>query len=290
MNYRHHYDVLIIGGGSQLGRACLPKLFAAGVNTSVANRRLMGNDDIFFDLMYSDPETVFSDIYCSSVLFLSAITNQKMVDSNTKVAYYINVTQTKRVLKYFLDRGVRIIFPSTNLIFDGQRAFASENCDRIPQSFYASCKAEVEDYLQAYSAATIVRLPKVLSHSSPVIAGWIGGLRAGRVVSAFSNVVISPISINFATMVLLAIIKKNVPGVIQVSGAVDLSYYNFAKLLAKSLDCDVSKVLPQHAKLASGAKFASMDDARMVKELGFRNQPVLDLLDDIKELKSLSSL
>ena len=74
----------------------------------------------------------------------------------------INVESTKTMIDDLLALGVKIIFTSTEFVFDGNRGMYNEKDQINPILLYGEQKAEIERYLQTIAPeACILRLAKV---------------------------------------------------------------------------------------------------------------------------------
>jgi dTDP-4-dehydrorhamnose reductase len=169
----------------------------------------------------------------------------------------VNVTNTVELGKRLLATGAGVIFMSSNAVFSGLEPFPTESHKPDPYTDYGRQKAEAEQGLLGVHASMtnapplmIVRLTKVVARINPLIASWIENLRAGIGISAFEDRRLSPISLGYTVESLVRIAKKGNPGIYHVSGSRDLSYYEFACLLASSLGADPELVTPVLADVA----------------------------------------
>jgi dTDP-4-dehydrorhamnose reductase len=88
----------------------------------------------------------------------------------------------------------------------------------------------------------IVRLTKVVALDNPLIDSWIQNLRSGNQIKAFENRMLSPISLKNTIKKLVKIAGVGRSGIYHISGSNDLSYYNFACLLASALGANPALV------------------------------------------------
>jgi dTDP-4-dehydrorhamnose reductase len=136
------------------------------------------------------------------------------------------------------------------------------------------------------AAGSVLRLSKVISSDMALLRGWIESLKTGRAIRAFSDLTISPIAVDDVTTALLAIAADGAGGIYQMSGAIDVSYFDFARRLANALGADVGLVETDSA-IANGValdeilRFTSLDANRLARLIDFappHPDQVLDLL------------
>jgi len=114
-----------------------------------------------------------------------------------------------------------------------------------PRTEYGRQKVLVEQELRTFGqAAAVVRFTKILSPETPLIRGWIDALRAGREIRPFSDMVMAPVTHEFAVEVLKRIAEDHLSGVFQVSGLQDVSYAEVARYLAHRLGASPALVAP----------------------------------------------
>jgi dTDP-4-dehydrorhamnose reductase len=100
-----------------------------------------------------------------------------------------------------------------------------------------------------------MRLGKVLTPEQPLIARWIGELRAGRPIEAFDDHWLSPITLPLAARGILGVTQGAMLGIAYVTGRTLVDYHTFACALAEALGVSTELVRAISAKGVSvGAK------------------------------------
>ncbi len=118
------------------------------------------------------------------VLLLAACREPDVCEADPAEARRLNV-EPARVLQRVLPGTTRIIFTSTDYVFDGERPPYTEISPRSPVSEYGRTKCEAEDALAGRARAAILRIPLLIG-GGPDLAGcgFIGqmveAIRAGR--------------------------------------------------------------------------------------------------------------
>jgi dTDP-4-dehydrorhamnose reductase len=144
----------------------------------------------------------------------------------------VNVDATCELGRRLADAGVRIVFLSTNLVFDGSSPHTAATSTRCPQTAYGCMKAEAEERLLALdTVTTVVRLTKVIGKALPVMDCWRDSISRGQRIQPFSDLVIAPVSLELASAVVAAAAHEPIGRILQVSASADLSYADVAARL-----------------------------------------------------------
>jgi dTDP-4-dehydrorhamnose reductase len=283
-------SVLIVGINSAIGRPLAVTLAAKGLRVIGTSRRPEGVGDgiVHLDLA-ADLEAWEIPKDIGTAIVLASLTDQRQCEENAPLAYRINVKNTCGLARWLLARGIRVIFPSTNLVLGGGVPNQSAASPYAPLSLYAAQKAEVErTLLQQQGRVVICRLAKVIDARASLISGWIGDLLAHRPIRALRDLKISPVSLRYTVAFLSKLIDVDVDGVFQISGEGELSYCEFAQALARDLGRPASLVQCVDSgslgvKLAASPIHPSLDASRTEDVFGIARQTLDELLDDLGE-------
>jgi dTDP-4-dehydrorhamnose reductase len=275
---------LIIGGDSIIGRTLYRRLYQSSTDIVATTRRSKENEaNEYFDIV--NPKIgnhwSFDNVYnCAGITSLSEC------HSRPEFTYNINVQSTINYLSQFHKCGSRIVYLSSNAVFDGSTQRQGTNSAPNPVSEYGRQKKQVERQLLALGERIcVVRLTKVISCHLPLIKSWIRCLESGSKIFPFSDLYLSPISLNFATN---AIANDKLKGIIHISGNVQLSYYDLAMEIARALKLPMQLV--QSAKASDSdspilyrPKYTSLDMTDTTRHYGIVGQTTSSLIDDLVE-------
>jgi dTDP-4-dehydrorhamnose reductase len=254
---------LIVGGDSKIGRQLRIHLTANGAEPLVTSRRAarMGNSVLPLDLSEASLEAFERPI---GVAWLcAAITSLEECHRDPEATRRVNVAGTIQLAERLLNAGAFVVFLSTNLVFDGERPFASAEEPHSPRTEYGRQKAIVEAFFERHrERAAIVRFTKVLSPGEARFREWRDRLASGGEVRAFGDLPFSPIPLALVVEALARIGSERMAGLWQFSGAEELTYREAAMRLAAAVGADPSRVvgasaselgyyqcLPRHATL-----------------------------------------
>jgi dTDP-4-dehydrorhamnose reductase len=246
---------LIVGGDSEIGGAAYYALKAQGkpVVATTRRRERVTSDRPFLDLAgsidcWEPPQDTRAACVCAAVARLATCA------TDPERAARINVAQTLTLIDRLLERGIYVLFLSTNQVFDGRVPHITADAPYSPVSEYGRQKARTESLLRerlsAGAPAAILRLSKVVSPAMPLIRDWIEALKAGKPIRAFYDMTLAPVPIDLVCMAILALMDDRACGVFQLTGPSDVSYVDMARFLAVRLGVDLELVCAMSARNA----------------------------------------
>ena len=207
-----------------------------------------------------------------AAVLCAAITSEAACWEQTRLAHRVNVEATLAIAQTLAEAGAFVLFLSSNLVFGGGGQFRGAGEPPDPVTLYGTLKAEAEAGIQTLgSHAAIVRLTKVIGPEAPLIRGWIEALTRGGTVRPFYDMVFSPLSLRFVTEALDRLAVRRASGIMQLSGAADISYAEAALHITRRLGVPEHRVqpvsrreagisdasAPPHTTLAMGLQFES---------------------------------
>jgi dTDP-4-dehydrorhamnose reductase len=223
---------LIIGSDGLIGSALLAHLHNQKNNVTATTRRIeSANNKIHYDLSQPKPH-IFQDY--THAFICAGITNINACEADPAGTSAINIDATIQLAKELLYTGCRVIFISSNTVFDGSIQNPNENTAYQYSTEYGRQKAETEQQLLSLNNNTaIVRISKVISNNTPTVAKIIANIKAGQHCEVFNDLLFSPITIGYLCKNLIKIATSKNTGIFHLSGTHDISYADFAFHIAK---------------------------------------------------------
>lgn len=152
---------LIIGGSSNLGNNIVHSNLDKFDFTYFRNKKKNG---IFFDILGDKKKLPDLNKY-KSVIILSAVSNPNICQNNPKYSNDINVYATIDLIKYVSTFNLKVIFFSSEFIYDGAKGNYDENDLPNPINLYGRQKLEVENFiLKNIKKYSILRIAKTYTN------------------------------------------------------------------------------------------------------------------------------
>lgn len=280
-------SIAIIGADGLIGRQLAQTAEESGMAAHRSTRRQTpaGSPGHFFlDLSYP-PEGWQIPTDVSVAFLLAAETSAAYCRNHPESSRKINVGRTELLAKKFLKQGARVVFVSTNLVFDGSMPHRSHDDATCPKTEYGRQKAEAEKKLLALGdRMTIVRLTKILGPETDFVKQWTASLRRNEPVQPLSDMMVAPLSLKFVTEAFVRLAKRPISSIVQLSATEDVSYETVAKKLAERLQAPASLVRPVTAaqsglQIEHLPKHTTLNDKRIREHLKLELPPVWSCLE-----------
>ena len=220
------------------------------------------------------------DITCfpsgASVAYVcAAVTSTDACEKDPAGTARVNVDATTRLARALVERGTFVVFPSTNLVFDGTVPHRRTGEAHCPTIEYGRQKARAETALLALGPrVAVVRITKVIGPEHPLVLGWIRDFRAGKAIRPFTDRVIAPVSLDYTVRALPAIGEAKAGGIHHVSGDDDVTWADLAARLAQRLGFDAHLVEPKPA-VRVDPRHTTLDTSALIARFGLE-PPSLD--------------
>lgn len=261
--------ILIVGGSSHIGQALVKRLDPIHYQCILTSRNkamCLHDESIkYLDLDDTNSFQSLQDENFDVCVFLAALTDTQVCEKYPELAQRINVENTKLLMHFLLDENMvsRLVFLSTNQVFDGTTPYPDIEQPIHPFNNYAQAKAEVENYLLALpNEVAIVRLTKVLCENDAFFESRVQDIARANGVSVFNDMYISPISIDLVVTFLNDLIDAKTLNqkIYQLSGQENYSYYDVLRFLALGFGLEGALVASEskHTKGIRSPEYASM--------------------------------
>jgi dTDP-4-dehydrorhamnose reductase len=247
---------LLVGGDSEIGEATRSWMLAKGHSVAATTRRpeRVSAQRPLLDLArplegFELPEATEAACILAGVPRLAACA------ADPQGSAFLNVTQTLALIGLLIERGIAVLFLSTNQIFDGTVPNMPADSPPAPISEYGRQKARVETALRAQMAegapVAILRLGKVVSPAISLVQDWVRDLARGKPIQAFDDMTLAPVPVDLVAAAIAALMQDQARGIFQLTGPRDITYADATRYLATRLEADPELVRPVSA-VASG--------------------------------------
>ncbi|HYA29681.1 MAG TPA: sugar nucleotide-binding protein [Acidobacteriota bacterium] len=151
----------------------------------------------------------------------------------------VNVDGIKRMIDDLEAAGVKIIFTSSDGVFDGTRGQWTENDPATPILTYGKQKVAVENYLiERGSTWVIARLSKVVGvepDAHNLIGEWLREIERGDVLKCARDLIFSPIAVEDVVTALIRLAEGPFAGIFNVCGPRSMSRLELLDMLVKEI-------------------------------------------------------
>ena len=243
--------IVLTGASGQLGAYLLPSLQAAGHEVvawsggtagEVAGQRLHQVD-------ITDATTVaraLAEADPDAILHAAAMSTAEGVRVNPVLGREVNVEATGRLAEWCRTHRRRLLFTSTDLVFDGSKPWNREDDRAAPLLAYGRTKREAEDVLRGVDRCVVARVSLLYGPSRSARPAFfdkaMDALRRGEPQAFFEDEFRTPLDLNSAARILTRLIETDFSGTVHVAGAERMSRHALMLRAATTLGLDRSLV------------------------------------------------
>jgi dTDP-4-dehydrorhamnose reductase len=241
--------ILITGARGLLGANLRTDYAEQGVPVSAIDRGTCDLTDA------AETARVVREIEPGCIIHAAALTQVDWCESHPEETWRSNVDASRTLAQLARQIGARMVYISTDSVFDGTRGYYSETDEPGPLNVYARSKLAGERAVLAeLPGALIVRTVIYGWNVQPKrsLAEWIlSRLESGSEVQGFDDAVFSPILVNDLGRLLLELVDRRASGICHLAASEACTKFEFARLVAEMFGFDPAQV--RRASLRSTA-------------------------------------
>lgn len=182
------------------------------------------------------------------VMHVAAETSVDDCEKNKEAAWKANVEGTKNVAVACCEIDARLIYVSTDYVFDGGKGFYVEGDEPKPVNYYGWTKLKGEEFVRENCQHYVIARPSVIygRHALKTnFASWvIESLRRGERITVVDDHYNSPTLADNLAEALLEIAEKDLCGVFHTAGSERINRYEFALKIAQDFGLDANLIRP----------------------------------------------
>jgi len=276
--------IIVTGASSSPGYKIALKLSEKYDVLAVYNEhKIEGINSIKFDIT-KEPEKLILDYKPDIIVHAAAIGNVDYCEENKEFCYNVNVVSLRKLFSEAYRKGTKIIYISTDYVFDGKKGLYKETDVPNPINYYGLTKFIGEEI--AYSkGGTVMRIAAVYGtgYGRTNFGKFIvDKLSKNEKIDAAHDQYLSPTLNTQIGEAALKLVEKNYDGLIHITGP-RLSRYEFALKVCEKFGFSSSLVNPVSINSfnfkSSRPKDSSLDNSLGKKITG------IDLSDIDKSLE-----
>lgn len=207
-----------------------------------------------FDLRNPDCDSLkLEETGHQAVIIASAKPNIGWCESYPKESYELNVSGTLKLVKQLAQRGIHVLFYSSDYVFDGKEGSYSDQAKPTPVTEYGRQKAEVEREIPNITDNyTILRLSKIYGtvwKDNTLIDNLAADLLQGKKLKVATDQFFSPTHVDDVVAMTMYVQEQKIKGLVNLCHSNAYSRQQIASKLADALD--VSQSLLESVSLHS---------------------------------------
>ena len=286
--------ILVTGAGGLLGSKLVHVLSREYEVTPTHNMKPPDPNSLRMDIVDKKAVLrVFNMVSPDMVVHAAAMTNVDRCETNRELAWNINVLGTMNIAERCAENGARLIYVSTDYVFDGDKGCYEEDDEANPINYYGLTKLKGEEFVREFCKDSVIARTSVVYGWHPTkvnFATWVvDSLRNRRRINVAEDHYNSPTLADDLAEIIGRIMGSKGFGVYHASGSERISRFEFALKIADTFELDRSLLKPVkmrdiEAWIAKRPKDSSLCVDKLRENLGI--EP-LGLAEALKKMKSL---
>jgi len=226
------------------------------------------------------------------VIHAAAIGSVDFAEQHREQTRAVNVGGTQVVAALCREFNSKLVYISSNAVFDGNTPFYSETDPVNPINYYGKLKVEAEETVKVSGASWAIIRPILMygwnypgERQTPV-AWWLQSLRERKPIKVVNNVFSKPLYVESCAQTVWAAVRLQRCGLFHIAGRDHISLYHFALKTAETFGLDSKLIEPvpdsYFPELAARPRDTSFDTTKMESELGVAPMSVEEGLQRMK--------
>ena len=224
------------------------------------------------------------------IIHTAALTNVDACETNKEDAFKINVRGTKNIAEASKEINAKLVYISTDYVFDGEKGMYKEDDPTNPIDYYGETKLEGEKVVKDLRDYIIVR-PSVLYGWNPVklnFVTWaIQELKKGNEMKIVKDQFNTPTLADNLAELILELIKRDKDGIFHISGSERISRFDFVLKIAEIFDLNKDLIKPITSDQLNWIAKRPMDSSLDTSKISRIKKP-LNVEESLKRMRDLA--
>jgi dTDP-4-dehydrorhamnose reductase len=236
--------------------------------------------------------SIFNKLEPKIVIHTASETNVDKCETEKEHAWKTNVEGTRNIAEACKNVGAKLIYISTDYVFDGEKGLYDEEDKPNPVNYYGLTKLEGERQVIEHSKNYAILRTSVLYGWHPWkqnFATWvINQLKQDKEINVVDDHYNTPTLADNLAEIAVEVAEKDRLGLYHASGRERISRYEFAKQIAKTYNLNSDLVKPAKmsqltAWVAKRPRDSSLNTSKIQKQLKTKPLDITEGLNKMKE-------
>ena len=287
-------EKLIVTGASGLLGSKIVELASEDYEvTPLYNTKQLHHNSLKLDI--TDQKRVlnlFNELKPKIVIHTASETNVDKCETEKEHAWKINVEGTRNIALACSKANAKIVYISTDYVFDGEKGLYIEKDKPNPINYYGVTKLEGENQVVQHCKNYAILRTSILYGWHPwkqnFVTWIINALKQNKELTVVEDHYNTPTLADNLAEIALETVQKDLRGLYHASGSQRINRYEFAKQTAKTFDLDSSLIKPIKmsqltAWVAKRPKDSSLNTEKIRKKLKTKPLNITEGLNRMKK-------
>lgn len=183
------------------------------------------------------------------IIHTAAFADPEICDANPQEAYALNVESTQNLCEICKERDIKLIFISTDYVFDGDSYDEYYiDSERRPKNYYGKTKVIAEDAVQTVPNSLIVRIPIIYGYNDAqdkktFVTNTLFQLTQENDIYVDNTQIRYPVLIDEIAVAISRLLDEK--GIVQISSSQPVTKFQWANLIAETFELDGQRIHPK---------------------------------------------
>ncbi len=234
-------------------------------------------------------ENTLAEFQPNVIIHCAALTNVDWCETNKEQATKMHVEATENLAKIAKRLRSKLVYISTDSVFDGTKGSYTEQDMPNPVNVYAKTKLQGEEAARMNPDTIIVRTNMYgwNAQNKNSLAEWVlSNLAERKPMDGFTDITFSPVLANRISRSIQHLLDKNFTGTINLNSTDAINKYEFACLVAEIFGHPKTSITPKTSDGAFKVPRPKNTTLKtdLAKQLGV---PLASVREDLLEMKQL---
>lgn len=228
------------------------------------------------------------------IIHAAAATNVEQCEDDYGYARKVNALATLN-LAHLTPEDCKLIYLSTDSVFDGNKEFYAEDDIPFPLNNYARTKLEGEGFVRQLVENHLIVRTNMFGWNrfrGQSLSEWIySNLKDGKPIRMFTDVVFTPLCTTDLAFMIHKFLENDTRGIVNAASSNAMSKFDFGVKLGQAFNLNTQLIIPMSIDnfpfKAKRAKITSLNTAKLKKIL-LQNPPSIE--DEIMRFRSEKEL
>jgi dTDP-4-dehydrorhamnose reductase len=221
------------------------------------------------------------------IVHTAALTNVDYCEDHGEEAMAVNDRGTRNLVDAARGAGSKVIYVSTDFVFDGSKGMYREEDPVCPISVYAYSKLMGERHVKELNDSAIARTSVVYGNARQNFVSWVkDSLGKGQTIKVVTDQYNSPTLSYDCAEAIAALIKNNASGIYHTAGGERISRYEFARKIASFYGLDDGLIEPIATEALKQKAKRPMDSSLDVSKISAYHR-MLNVMEGLRKMEEV---
>ena len=226
---------LVIGGSGLLGHYLKENLADSDTYFTYNESKLNSEQTTFLDITNEhNLEKIFETVKPDTVYHVAAITNLDWCENNEQKTFAVNTNPINNIVNLANVYNSKLIFVSTDSVFDGVKGNYVENDPLNPINIYSKSKVEAEKIVKNLDDSLIIRgtFFGIKKNKESFLSYLLKQLKNGKKIKVPEDKISNGLFVNDFAKTLIEMNRKKLSGLFHIGSFDNINNFEFAKEIA----------------------------------------------------------